>query len=216
LHLIGEAKQPGMSPTLSIPQEAKGAVVKAASHAKPIANLVKSDQWRNHDIKSYGPQQGFPCWFGNSESIGHQKGIAAIAAKKQRLSLQDRQVDFAAAIPGSADQPGAIDLAIYGQVSGNAPGTLHQRQLPGERTGGMAGLAGKLRGQGASLANELGAQFRAVHEGPASDIKSGSSRLCRDEPSPSNQGDRWGQPRQIRLSAKGGRAQYCLQTTTPV
>jgi hypothetical protein len=140
------------------------------------------------------------------------------------VTVDAGHIDGAVTIAGKLNEGRRIELGRKGEIYGNAPAGT-QMEVTLDVAGDELGRAGALDGRhvAASRPESLAeccavvgwARFDHEIKDPKPSKKRGVTRMCRCEPLLSNQSNKWDELRQVRLSARGGLAQCCLQPIVP-
>ena len=126
----------------------------------------------------------------------------------QRMTVDAGYIDGAAPMAGKLDEGCCVELGRKGEVYGDAPAGMQMEvtlDVAGDELGRALALDGRYI---AAARSERSAKCYPI-------VQEGVTRMCRCEPLLSNQSNKWDELWQVRLSARGGLAQCCLQPIVP-
>lgn len=194
-----------VQPSCSMTQEGETAVVVTGAHADAITGIVESDEWRYHQVE-VARRDGRRSAFGfpDAVTVARQPGVRRQMYETHAPGRTDH---------GYEDRPAAGEgvheqVADLGFGGGREIKTDASRGVP-ERaardviadTGGITLARHRIERETGPLSGLPVSCALGLHERPVLRERGGTSRLCRHQPSLSNQSVKWGRPRQRRLSA---------------
>ena len=197
-------------------EKCERAIVVAAAHAETHATRIEAHERQEHQIEPARAELARAARLDDAEMI-HVGGSRAVGFHEMDASgaaVDARQIDSASALERELDERRGIELFGHRRVerdalAGTADETRDRRAR--DRLEAPARYAGSMARRAARSSFRKG---YAVYWQPSDSWRwsKNITRRCRCEPLLSNQSNKWDEPRQVRLSARGGLAQCCTQT----
>src|SRR6056297_2179593 len=186
----GRADELGMQPVSAMTEESEAPVVVAGAHADAVSCVVECGQRRDDEVEFPGRDcVGCALRFPDAVTVADESRVAWQADEVHAAGRSDhRYVDDAAA---AAKYRQMRRAACQCELCDRC------RQMAVEWRARVASSSARRARCPACLCTARSACMGA----PVLRERGGTSRLCRHQPSLSNQSVRWGRPRQRRLSA---------------
>lgn len=215
LALEGDAdQQRSTDPCASMAKERERAIVVTASHAEAHASPIDADERHEHRVES--------SWI---DARPRACGLPdAVRTPGKRPSCADEDHEMAVPIVDARQEVAAIgerestqcrrEIGLSGQRDVRRDVAQSGGQPRGELAGNREGMTTTRRG-----VERRACRAKVTPEGRATHRERGGKRRHPPVPVPAvalDQSNKWGELRQVRLSARSGLAQFCQQAICPM